>query len=271
MKHWSGCWRWLPAVLAALLLPALAPAQEQLLQQLQALPQLQTARVMEKNSRSSQEKIYPLGSVRRISGRLRYTDEVLLRGDQHWLTLQLAPTQDVAEAFSAVRHSLQELAADLLFWCEARDCGPSNIWANNVFGEARLYGPDGGQSYAALALSTDNAMVFVYAVTRGNGRGMLHLEQFVVADLPDLLPTDDTLLRLLRNGETLQLQPVAGSEQQWLRLLQQVMRRSGTMQVEIGGVDARHWYEQLLAAGVSGRSLQLADEQHPGLSLRAVQ
>ncbi|MDP0995252.1 DUF4892 domain-containing protein, partial [Klebsiella pneumoniae] len=33
---------------------------------------------------------------------------------------------------------LAEADAQLLFWCQARDCGESSLWANEVFGNAKL-------------------------------------------------------------------------------------------------------------------------------------
>lgn len=236
---------------------------QELFVQLQELPQLHAARVLEQQLRSGQEKIYPLGSVRRISGRLRYTDELLVQGQQSWLTLQLAPTHGAPEAFTAIKQQLQRQAA-LLYWCEGRDCGPSNLWANTVFGNAQLYGPDDGQSYAVFALESGRELLLVYAVTRGNGRAMLHLEHVLAEQLPALTPGADTLLRQLRSGETLKIGALSPE------LLVQVLRRVGSMQIEIGGVGAQHWYEQLLAGGAPGRSLLLVDDQQPEVYLRAV-
>ena len=37
----------------------------------------------------------------------------------------------------AAREALQKQDAELLFWCQARDCGESSLWANEVFDRQR--------------------------------------------------------------------------------------------------------------------------------------
>ena len=43
---------------------------------------------------------------------------------------------------------LQEQGAELLYWCQGRECGASSLWANSVFGNSTLYGSDDQQAYA---------------------------------------------------------------------------------------------------------------------------
>jgi hypothetical protein len=71
----------------------------------------------------------------------------------------------------------------LLFWCQARDCGESSLWANEVFGNAKLYGADEQQAYLLLRLAApkDNTLVALYSITRGNRKAYLHVEQFDAA------------------------------------------------------------------------------------------
>jgi hypothetical protein len=73
-----------------------------------------------------------------------------------------------------MRAQLNERGAQVLFECTGRDCGPSSIWANDLFGQSRLYGIDNTQFYAALRL--EQAHAAIYAVRRGNGRTFLHLD-----------------------------------------------------------------------------------------------
>jgi len=241
-----------------LLIAHAVPAQT-LFESLQELAPLQNSRVIDSVELDVAEKIYPLGSVRRISGRLRYTAEVLLRGKQSVLTLQLASTHTAGEGFVAARDYLQQRDAQMLFWCEGKDCGPSNIWANDVFSNARLYGPDVQQSYAAFIQPTDGALVTVYAITRGNGRSMLHFEQFIAEPMPsNLRPTPATLLRQLREGEKLKLTNFpAQPESEWLALLVRTLNQSMAFRVVIGGENASIWYEQLVDAGVKASRLEL--------------
>lgn len=65
-----------------------------------------------------------------------------------------------------------------LFSCTGRDCGRSNVWANAIFNNALLFGPDDKQRYAAGIVSVDDRQVLIaaYLVQRGNLRKYLHLQ-----------------------------------------------------------------------------------------------
>ncbi|MCP6391037.1 DUF4892 domain-containing protein, partial [Klebsiella pneumoniae] len=79
--------------------------------------------------------------------------------------------------FTAAREALQKQDAQLLFWCQARDCGESSLWANEVFGNAKLYGADDQQAYLLLRLAApeNDTLVALYSITRGNRRAYLHV------------------------------------------------------------------------------------------------
>lgn len=227
---------------------------------IQQLPALVDARTLEQNSQLAVEKIYPLGSVRRISGQLRFSDELTVRGDRHYVTWQLSPVHMADAAFTQSREQLQEQGARLLYWCEGRDCGPSNLWANAVFGNARLYGPDDRQVYALLARHDAQELFALYAVTRGNGRNMLHVEQFNAEHLPEVLyPAAGTLLLQLRKDGRLQLDDGEGNARMAVAELARALNRDGSLRVAIGGMQAEHWREQLVNAGVRAARLELSD------------
>lgn len=234
-----------------------AAAAEPLFESARTLAALQGARTLDEGERFQVEHIYPLGSVRRISGRLRYAKEVLVHGDLSKVTLQLAATQTAADAFAQVRAHWQAEHAQLLYWCEGRDCGPSNLWANAVFDYARLYGPDDQQAYSIYR--TADQLLALYAITRGNGRSMVHIEQFVAQDLADdLRPSSATLLRQLSADERLTLAYLpAEPEAAWLQILTGMLKRDSTLRVAMGGAHAPVWYEALLETGVKRGRLEL--------------
>ena len=60
------------------------------------------------------------------------------------------------------------------FTCRGRDCGRSNGWANQVFGQAILYGPEANQFY--IAADQDGELVSAYVIERGNRRIYAHVE-----------------------------------------------------------------------------------------------
>ena len=58
--------------------------------------------------------------------------------------------------------------AELLFWCQARDCGESSLWANQVFGnvpglqvyvvrQAEHHTPNAVDVASGLNIATENA------------------------------------------------------------------------------------------------------------------
>lgn len=230
------------------------------LETISQLSALVDARTLEQNNQTAIEKIYPLGSVRRISGQLRFSDELTVRGDRHYATWQLSPVHMADAAFTQSRELLQEQGARLLYWCEGRDCGPSNLWANAVFGNARLYGPDDGQVYALLAGDNTQELFALYAVTRGNGRNMLHVEQFSAEHLPgELYPAAGTLLLQLRKDGRLQLADSEGNARMAMAELARALNRDGSLRVTFAGAQAEHWREELVNAGVRAARLELSD------------
>ena len=83
---------------------------------------------------------------------------------------------DTTAVEEVARHYLERLGEQVVFSCTGLDCGGSNYWANRVFSQARLYGLDRKQFYAAAQLSATR-LVMVYAVRRGNKRKYAHVVQ----------------------------------------------------------------------------------------------
>ncbi len=265
--------RMLQAAMAVLLTASGSFAYANHFDELLSLESLRDARIMTEHQESNLEKIYPQGSVRRISGRTRYSGEVLVRGSVDVLTVQLAPTHEALDAFDATRELLQDRHADMLYWCAARECGPSNLWANQVFGNSRLYGPDDQQAYALFRIADgeqDNLMA-VYAITRGNGRGFLHAEYFQAEQLPsDLLPTPTTLERQLNTDNRLSLSRLDGEpDPVWVKLLVRALNQNSTMRISMAGEHAQAWRDAMVNQGLRKNRVELeADYEQPGLVLQ---
>ena len=71
-------------------------------------------------------------------------------------------------------HYRRALGGEELFSCEGFDCGRSNAWASQVYGQALLYGPDRNQFY--MAADRDGQLVSAYVIERGNRRIYAHIE-----------------------------------------------------------------------------------------------
>jgi len=220
------------------------------------------------------ERRYPLGSIQRIGGRLRSERKLSAEGALAALTYQLPEGHSAVEAFAWSRKALLGQGAELLYWCEGRDCGSSSLWANAVFGNAELYGPDERQAYALLRLPEPNqsSLLALYAITRGNGRSYLHVEQLdAVTPLGEQLPTPDTLLRQLRAGGQLRLPALVGEPgKAWVELLARSLMLDSTLRVALAGALAPSWREALIERGVRAARLELDEESVAGLRLRAL-
>jgi hypothetical protein len=243
-------------------------------QDLPNLPRLADAEIVDYRPAVELERIYPLGSIRKISGQLRFDGQVSGRGTVTAITYQLPVEHSADEAFTAAREALQQQGAQLLFWCQARDCGESSLWANEVFGNAKLYGADNGQSYLLLRLAApaDNTLVALYGITRGNRRAFLHVEQFQSGSpLGDLLPTSATLLRELKSTGELELPMLTAEPQEpWITLLSRGLNLDSTLRVTLSGDQREAWRQALVAKGVRAARLEAGDRKNPGLTLELI-
>lgn len=126
-----------------------------------------------------------LSAVREVNNEIRSASMVRLAVQGVGQRLQISPDSGRDEARD---YYLQELAARnavTLFDCTGRDCGRSNVWANQIFNEATLYGRDADQDYLAAAYRDAEGaiqVVLVYTVTRGNQREYAWIEQLSVPE-----------------------------------------------------------------------------------------
>ncbi|WP_260963004.1 DUF4892 domain-containing protein [Pseudomonas citri] len=238
---------------------------------LERVPRMPDAQIVDYRQASDLERVYPLGSIRKISGQLRFDGQVDSRGNVTSVTYELPPEHTATQAFTAAREALQKQDAELLFWCQARDCGESSLWANDVFGNAKLYGADNGQAYLLLRLAppADNTLIALYGITRGNRKAYLHVEQFEAnAPLGVLLPTSATLLRQLKDTGVLDMPRLVGEpDDSWLRLLSRALNLDTGLRVSIAGPKAEDWRQALIDQGVRAARMETADDDTVGLHL----
>jgi hypothetical protein len=138
------------------------------------------AQIVDYRPTEEKERIYPMGAIRKISGKLRYDGQATARGQVTAITYELPAEHSSSTAFKATREALQEQGAQLLFWCQARDCGESSLWANEVLGNAKLVGADGQQELPVAAPGRPSGQLSGGAVRhqpRQSQRAYLHVEQ----------------------------------------------------------------------------------------------
>lgn len=78
---------------------------------------------------------------------------------------------------------LRQRNAQILFECSSIRCGRSNVWANQIFNQAVLYGRDATQDYLIAGTVAEDGsrwLTLVYTVTRGNLREYVWVEHLRV-------------------------------------------------------------------------------------------
>jgi len=238
-----------------------------------SLPVPVDAKVVDQRPAVEQERVYPMGPLRKISGRLRVDEKVESRGQVSSTTYELPVERTAREAFTSAREALQRDGGYPLFWCQGRDCGEASLWANEVFANARLNGGDEQQAFILLRRSAEEAdtLVSLYSVTRGNRRAYLHVEEFV-ADSPlgELLPTPATVLRELRDTGKLDYPDLAAPQPTWVALLGRSLNLDSTLRASLSGTEAEAWREGLVKAGVRSTRLEVGAAPTEGLHLELI-
>ncbi|WP_177330554.1 DUF4892 domain-containing protein [Pseudomonas sp. TTU2014-080ASC] len=240
---------------------------------LEVLPRFPGSQIVTYKQLSDQERVYPQGAIRRISGKLRFEREVMAQGSFTAVTYELPRTHSASEAFNSAREALHEQNAELLYWCVGRECGSSNLWANSVFNNATLYGSDAQQSYALLRLAEprQDSLLALYSITRGNGRAYLQVEQLDAAStLPQILPTPATLQRALKTSGELRLPKLSEPTDEWVALLARSLNLDSTLRVALSGEAAAAWRDALIGQQVRAARLELDTQAVTGLQVNVL-
>lgn len=140
----------------------------------------QSAELDKQTAQTVRNYRFPLGAVVKINRDVRIDKEQQLSGQLTRTTWEMPKSFDPNELLQRLRDQVISQKGEILFECEGRDCGTSNIWANDLFNNADLYGRDDYQRYFAAEL--DDQYLAAYAVRRGNRRVYLHLDQITEAE-----------------------------------------------------------------------------------------
>lgn len=126
-----------------------------------------------------------LSPIREAGNEIRAEQSVQLAVEGTGYLYLLDPGASREKARRWYLEQLQSSGASILFHCEGRRCGRSNVWANQVFDQSTLYGRDADQDYLVAGFDDENGrrwLVVLYTITRGNQREYLWLEQLALAD-----------------------------------------------------------------------------------------
>ena len=120
---------------------------------------------------------FVMGRVERLRQDVRINDFLRVDATQESAIYRIPDGVPVSEVAA---HFLSVLEGGVLYRCSGRDCGRSNEWANQIYGKAILYGPDGNQSY--IAWEWQRRLISVYIIERGNKRIYAYVQVFDPAD-----------------------------------------------------------------------------------------
>lgn len=133
-----------------------------------------------------------LDRMQRVNGRVTAGREERIRGELTRITYLIPDAYSGADVFTYFSTRMLAMGPEL-FRCAGRGCGSSNFWANDVFENRILYGPEAEQFYLASAVGADEehirAYLALYVVTRGNRRVYAHLDVLELADVTRDVPT----------------------------------------------------------------------------------
>jgi outer membrane protein OmpA-like peptidoglycan-associated protein len=148
-----------------------------------------------------------LGRMQRVDGRVTPGNSQRLQGALTRITYEIPAAYTAEDVYTFFRQQLLRGSETALFVCQGRACGSSNFWANEVFSNRVLYGPEANQYYLAanpVAGAEDrNIYAALYVVTRANRRVYAHLD---ILELPSdaiasvAVSPEALLQRLQREG-----------------------------------------------------------------------
>ncbi len=188
-----------------------------------------------------------LGRMQRVNGRVTPGNSERLQGRLTRITYDIPSGFTADDVFRHFRQQLLAVTETALFTCQGRDCGSSNFWANEVFGNRILYGPEANQYYVASNLQSaqlqSNTYIAAYVVTRANRRVYAHLDILELSTdrEPDIATSPEALLIQLNRDGSVVLPDISFDstdnlvDDAGIQLVLQVLRREPLMQVYIVG------------------------------------
>ena len=120
-----------------------------------------------------------LSGLQRTRGVVTPETSERLRGDVTKIVYEVFQEFTGEDVFRFFQEQLKERGYSDLFTCNGRSCGSSNYWANDIFRNRILYGPERNQYYLAARVDTESEMsayVALYIITRGNRQIYAYVE-----------------------------------------------------------------------------------------------
>jgi len=176
------------------------------------------ARLVKESHKELGRQQVVLGALENVRNEVVPEHQEFFTGTRHRSTYILPEARSTDDVKDFVLQQVVN-SGDLLFECHGRRCGSSNSWANIIFKQSILYGPEQYQHYLAVRYSgEEEQVVLVYIAERGTGDIYLQMDvvkmEAPVAARPALTGMSSMRGRLLASGKVMipmdQLETVAG-------------------------------------------------------------
>lgn len=124
-----------------------------------------------------------LSSVTKVNGRLHVSKSRRLNANLVRALYRLHDDFELEEIWGFYQQQLQRQDAEVWFQCHSRDCGVSALWANDIFGDAKLGGLESSQHYGVYhwRSSERSHIVVLYGVVRANKRKYVMVDQLTAS------------------------------------------------------------------------------------------
>lgn len=164
------------------------------------------AEIVEAQFRENINHTLVLGSLQRSREQVIPEASERIRGNVTQLLYEIPQDYSGADVYEFYRQQMEEKSYTELFNCVGRACGSSNYWANDIFRNRILYGPERNQYYMAMrtnfGIENEPAMS-IYIITRTNRRIYAYVEIIETGGgLPPInaIEPDDVLSILQQDG-----------------------------------------------------------------------
>ena len=120
-----------------------------------------------------------LGALERVRGEVIPEDSERLRGDVTKITYEVSQEFTGEDVYAFYQEQVTAKSYELLYSCGGRECGSSNYWANDIFRNRILYGPERNQYFMAFRANPDleeSPYFSVYIITRVNRKIYAYIE-----------------------------------------------------------------------------------------------
>ena len=146
-----------------------------------------------------------VGPIERVKREIKFERAIRVSGRVRSETYEVSSDMNREAATEWYREALFAAGGEVVFECEARDCGRAALWGGSIFKQRVLSAFDSKQHYLAAALKSDQSteLFSIYVVERGNRRVYAHVVQVSVDGEVDLGTNQDFSGTLARHGQAL--------------------------------------------------------------------